>query len=99
MKIANINMTHHEKNFCAVIMKISALQTEVKEREAMEYVRRKEFAYVGAGIGGVFQNTKELHVMKSKWAMATNDKDCWKVLVEEERKNMDKYAVWMKRKL
>ena len=76
-------MTHHEKNFCAVIMKISALQTEVKERNAMEYVRRKEFAYVGAGIGGVFQNTKDIHVIKYKEAMEKNNKEYWEAEVEE----------------
>ena len=41
MKIENPNMKHHKKNFCDVIMTIFALKNDVKEREAMEYMRRK----------------------------------------------------------
>ena len=59
----------------------------------MEYVRNKEFACVGAENGGGFQNTKELHVMKFKESMATNDKYDWGAEVEEELKKMEKYDV------
>ena len=45
-------------------MMISALQTDSKEIEAMDYVWTKEFAYFEAGICGGFKNTKDLHVMK-----------------------------------
>ena len=58
MKISNLNMMHHENNYCAVMMTIYVLKTDGKERGAMEYVRCKDFACVGAIIGGVFQNTK-----------------------------------------
>ena len=41
----------------------------------MEYVWIKEFACVGDGIGGLFQITKVLYVIKYKEAMATDDKE------------------------
>jgi hypothetical protein len=43
-----------------------------------------EIACVGAGIGGGFINTMELHVMKYDEAMAGKDKEAWKVAVEDE---------------
>ena len=55
-------------------MMISTIQTGGKEREGMEYVQIKEFACIGAVIGGGFQNTKELHVMKYKEGMTTDNK-------------------------
>ena len=58
MELSNLNMMHQENNYCAVMMIISVLNTDSKERGAMEYVRCKDFACVGAIIGGVFQNTK-----------------------------------------
>ena len=76
------------------MMTISTLQTDVKEREAMEYVLIKEFACIVEGIGGGYKNTKELHVMKYKKAVEVDDKDDWEAEVEEERKNMEKYDVW-----
>ena len=38
---------------------------------------QEEFAMVGAGIGGGFGSTTELHVMKYKQAMHTKDKEHW----------------------
>ena len=55
---------YHNNNYWAEMMSISSLKTGGKEIKVMDYVRRKEFTYVGAGIGGGFQNTKELHVTK-----------------------------------
>jgi hypothetical protein len=44
----------------------------------------EEIACVGAGLGGVFQSTKELYVMKYKQAMKTKDKDmCTEAVFEE----------------
>ena len=54
---------------------ISTIQTGGKEREGMEYVQIKEFACIGGVIGGGFQNTKELHVMKYKEGMTTDNKE------------------------
>ena len=53
-----------------------------------------ELACVGAGIGGGFMNTNELHVMKFDEAMATADKDKWQKAVNEEHDCMTKCNVW-----
>ena len=39
---------------------------------------------MGAGLGGGFDNTTELHAINYKTAMKTPDKDKWKRAVEEE---------------
>ena len=62
---------------------LSSLQTYGKEREDLEYVKSCEFACVGAGIGGVIKNTNELHVMKYKAEMGTQDQYNWEAAVEE----------------
>ena len=43
-----------------------------------------EMALVGAGIGGGFVDTNELHVMKYKEAMARKDAEKWQKAVDEE---------------
>jgi hypothetical protein len=43
-----------------------------------------EMVNVGAGLGGGFENTNELHVMKFKEAMATKDKPGWVKAVDKE---------------
>jgi hypothetical protein len=48
-------------------------------------------ACVGAGIGGGFINTNELHVMNYQEAMKTPDKAYWKAAVDEEYQRMLKY--------
>ena len=45
---------------------------------------RDEIALIGAGVGGGFTNTQELHVMKYKEAMATSKQKEWKQAVGEE---------------
>jgi hypothetical protein len=52
-----------------------------------------EFGCVGAGLGGGFLNTQELHVMKSKQAMKTKDKQHWEEGVNEEHDRMLKHKV------
>jgi hypothetical protein len=49
---------------------------------------------VGAGIGGGFENTNELHVMSYDQAMESSDKDKWKVAIEKEHENMRTNNVW-----
>ena len=44
----------------------------------------EELACIGAGIGGGFNNTAELHVMKYNQAMQTPDRDKWKKAVQDE---------------
>ena len=50
---------------------------------------------VGAGLGGRFESTTELHVMKYKNAMQTPDKEKWKNAVKEEHTRMEKHGVWI----
>jgi hypothetical protein len=47
-----------------------------------------EIACVGAGLGGGFENTQELHVMKYKQAMAGTDKKSWEAGVIEAHDRM-----------
>ena len=53
-----------------------------------------EITCVGAGLGGRFANTKELHVMKYKQAMAYQDVKQWERAVDEEHDRMVKHRVW-----
>jgi hypothetical protein len=49
---------------------------------------------MGAGLGGGFQDTHELHVMKYKQAMNTKDKKSWVKAVDKEHNRMEKYKVF-----
>jgi hypothetical protein len=53
-----------------------------------------KIACVGAGLGGGFENSQELHVMKYKQAMAGKDKKSWEVGVVDEHDRMRKHKVW-----
>lgn len=53
-----------------------------------------EIACVGAGIGGGFNHTSELHVMKYDQAMASPDRDEWNKAVEAEHENLKHYNVF-----
>jgi hypothetical protein len=53
-----------------------------------------KMALVGAGIGGGFIDTNELHVMKFKEAMAGKDSVQWQKAVNEEHERMQKHYVW-----
>jgi hypothetical protein len=53
-----------------------------------------ELACVGAGIGGGFEHTSELHVLKYNQAMAGPDSDKWTKAVEEEHTRMIDNEVW-----
>ena len=50
-----------------------------------------EYGQVGAGLGGGFENTQELHVMKYKEAMKTPDKPNWINEVNEEHERFKKH--------
>jgi iron only hydrogenase large subunit-like protein len=54
----------------------------------------EEMACVGAGVGGGFENTAELHVMKYDTAMKTRDAAQWKKAVEDEHDRMVENDVW-----
>ena len=51
---------------------------------AMHSMQYTEFANVGAGIGGGFENTKELRVMNYKEAISGPDGERWKAEVENK---------------
>ena len=53
-----------------------------------------EYGFVGAGLGGGFDVTTELHVMKYKQAMQSSEKNEWIKAVEEEHTRMTDHQVW-----
>ncbi|MGL5935252.1 MAG: reverse transcriptase domain-containing protein, partial [Cetobacterium sp.] len=53
-----------------------------------------EICMVGAGLGGGFINTQELHVMKFEEAMAGPEADKWEVAVDKEHSRMVKSEVF-----
>ena len=53
-----------------------------------------ELACVGAGLGGGFDNTNELRVMKYHEAMATADKEKWTEAAKEEYDHVTKFKVF-----
>jgi hypothetical protein len=83
---AAINSTECERNYYSLLLDENDYEDCEEEDE--------EIACVGAGSGGVFQITKELHVMKYKQAMKTKDKDMWTEAVFEEHDRMGKRQVW-----
>jgi hypothetical protein len=62
--------------------------------EEKYYESMNEFGLVGAGIGGGFLNTNELHVMKYNQAMASGDKEQWHDAVQEEYERMEHHKVF-----
>jgi Reverse transcriptase (RNA-dependent DNA polymerase) len=54
-----------------------------------------EVACIGAGIGGGFDNTTELHVMKYDTAMKSADAKPWKMAAKEEYERMEENGVWI----
>jgi hypothetical protein len=63
---------------------------ELHETELIE----GEVCCVGAGLGGGFENTNELKVMKFKEAMKGNDAAKWQMAVDDEHGRMTKHSVW-----
>ncbi len=51
---------------------------------AMHHMQNSEFANIGAGIGGGFDNTKELKVMNYKEAINGPDGVRWKAKVQNK---------------
>jgi hypothetical protein len=61
----------------------------------MEYAMLDaECAFIGAALGGGFDNTTELHVMKYREAMESDNKEKWLVAMKEEHERMVKNKVW-----
>jgi hypothetical protein len=64
--------------------------TPVEENYYAAMKELGEFGLIGAGIGGGFLNTSELHVMKFDEAITKADKPNWdKVVLEEHDRFMD----------
>jgi hypothetical protein len=59
--------------------------------QRLEEIGCVSFGLVGAGLGGGFQDTHELHVMKYDQAMITKDKKSWIKAMDEEHDHMEKY--------
>ncbi len=55
---------------------------------------KMEFANVGAGIGGGFENTMELKPMKYNEAINGPDRNAWKKEIENEHDRMVKNVAW-----
>ena len=53
-----------------------------------------EIQAVGAGIGGGFEHTYELKVMKYEEAISSPDKEGWKAEIKNEHRRMQKHGVW-----
>jgi hypothetical protein len=68
--------------------------TDAEERYLKHMKTIGEIACVGAGLGGGFENTSELHVMKFDEAMKTSEAAEWKKAVEEEYQRMVENDVW-----
>jgi hypothetical protein len=83
---AAINSTKCERNYYSLLLDENDYEDCEEEDE--------EISCVGAGLGGGFQSTKELHVIKYKQAMKTKDKDMWNEAVFEEHDRMVKRQVW-----
>jgi hypothetical protein len=69
--------------------------TPAEERYYATMRELGEFGLVGAGIGGGFVNTSELHVMKFNEAMLTGDKKEWNKAVEKEHGRMVDHKAWI----
>jgi hypothetical protein len=66
------------------------------EIKFMVYMKTtSEIACVGAGLGGGFDHTSELHVMKYADAMRTPHVKDWSKAVHEEYKRMEDNEVWI----
>jgi hypothetical protein len=58
------------------------------------YLPAFEYGFVGAGVGGGFTDTHELHTMVYDEAMGSTDAPKWKEAVHDEYKRMEKYKVF-----
>jgi len=92
--VGKLQLSNFESYYYAALMNLSCAETDECEMEEVDKVHLQEYACVGAGIGGGFQNTKELHIMKYKEAMDTPDKIEWEGVVKKEHQNMQVYGVW-----
>jgi len=88
-----------EMGAIAANYEIGLTHAETNYYEAMREFPEGEFApgelaCVGAGLGGGFSDTHELHVMKYDEAMASADAEKWKVSVKKEFGRMEDHEVF-----
>jgi len=84
-----------EANYYAAMCQ--SLDLDDSEGESVDNIKEQEYAMVGAGIGGGFQNTNELKVMKYREVMATADeeeKKGWQDAIDLEYSKMMQYKVF-----
>lgn len=71
---------------------VGITKAEEKLFQALKTIN--ELGCVGAGVGGGFEHTSELHVMKFDEAMASGNAAEWSKAVEEEHERMVENNVW-----
>ena len=86
-------------NAALVMNYFEALQ-ETIDKEELEVVlgvqsHMNEFANVGAGLGGGFENKKELRVLKYEEAISGPDAEAWKKEFDKEHERMVKHKTWV----
>jgi hypothetical protein len=93
-----IALSQPEYNFYSVM---TQLNEDVGELACMATVNGMEYAmmdaecaFIGAALGGGFDNTTELHVMNYKEAMEPDDNEKWLEAMKEEHEHMVKNKVW-----
>ena len=67
---------------------------DIETLNLLQELKNIEFGCVGAGLGGGFQDTHELHVMKYDEAMNSPDREHWNKAVEEEHNRMKKHTMF-----
>ena len=91
-EMANV-FTEAELKYYNAMQEINEFEgTEVAAVAGSQVLRN--IACVGAGIGGGFENTAELHVMKFDEAMSKPDKDYWIEAVNKEWNRFKQYGVF-----
>jgi hypothetical protein len=84
-------LSEPEKTYCKRMADIDAEDFNIYENDDCT---TEEYAAVGAGIGGGFENTNKLKVMKFDEALHGPDKIKWEKAVREEHNRMLKFNVW-----
>jgi hypothetical protein len=73
---------------------MAAMKLTDQETAYLNLTKGFEMGLMGAGVGGGFINTQELHVLKYNQAMKGPDKKQWEEAVKEEHDRMIKNKVW-----
>ena len=89
----NTAFTKAEINYYSVLADADDFDESEETRSTNSDIQ-KEIAAVGAGVGGGFNNTQELHVMKYKEAMNSDKKKEWLDAIDEEYKKFEKFKVF-----